>query len=102
MNKKAEIETTTKWVIMIIIAIILLLLLFLLIRSLFGEASIKIEEKLREFVVPPTAVISSPSPSDIYKVFDPITFDGSESYDQFHKIVGYYWDFDGDYIIDSK
>ena len=74
----------------------------MLIRSLFGEASIKIEEKLREFVVPPTAVISSPSPSDIYKVFDPITFDGSESYDQFHKIVGYYWDFDGDYIIDSK
>lgn len=69
---------------------------------MFEESTIKIEEELRKNVPPPVAVISSPSPLGIYTVFQTLNFDGSESYDRYYKIAGYYWDFDSDLIIDSR
>lgn len=102
MKKKAAINMSARWIVIIIIALVILALLLFLIRYLFGEADIKLEEGAGRFANPPIVVISSPDPWDTYKIFTPITFDGSKSYDKYYRIVGHYWDFDSDSIIDSR
>ena len=102
MNKKAAIELPVRTKVTVIIAIVFLLLFLMLMRSCFGVASIKVKEKLSEFTIPPIAVISSPYDEEIFDVFSSIPFDGSASYDLNYDIVGYYWDFDSDLIIDSR
>lgn len=102
MNKKAAIELSVRFIILIILALVILILLLALIRYFFGESTIKLDEQVAKYVLPPTAIISSPMPDDIYTVFDNVTFDGSKSYDKHYEIAGYFWDFDGNSLIDSR
>jgi PKD repeat protein len=93
---------SVRWIIIIIIAIVVLLMLIFLFRNIFNESSIQVQEELAKYVIPPTAIISSPNPAGFYSVFQNLKFDGSDSYDEHHSIVGYYWDFDSDDIVDSR
>ncbi len=102
INKKAAMDLSVRWIVIIIIALVVLLLILLAIRTWMGEAEIRMEEELKKYAVPPTPVISSPRPSDIHIVFQDISFDGSQSYDLKHKIKGFYWDIDADNIIDHR
>jgi len=102
MNKKAAISIPVRWIIIIVIALVVLILILSFIRTLSREADIRLEEGLGKYAMPPTAVISSPSPVETYTVFQKITFDGSKSYDKYYKIVGYFWDIDSNSIIDSR
>ncbi|MFH1642725.1 MAG: PKD domain-containing protein [Nanoarchaeota archaeon] len=102
MNKKAAFELSTKAIVIIIIAIVFLLLALAVNKTFFAEAEIKIEQQSKSYAKPSIPIITSPVPSQNFKVFDVITFDAGESYDQQYKIVGYFWDFNSDFIIDGK
>lgn len=102
MKKKAAINISVRFVVIIIIALVIFLLLIAFIRYLFEESSIKMDEEISRYAKPPVVIISSPSPVGIYTVFQQLKFDGSKSYDRYYRIIGYFWDFDSDSIIDSR
>lgn len=102
MNKKAAMHVSVRFIIIMIIALVVLILLVSFIRYLFKESSTRLEEEISRYAKPPNAIISSPSPDYVYTIFQDLVFDGSESYDRYYRIVGHYWDFDSDSIIDSN
>jgi len=101
-NKKATIELSANFVVKVIVILVIFILILVSILGMFGKISFRFSSKIDEFALPPTAVISSPRPSDTYNVFDTVYFDSRESYDRYSKIVGYFWDIDGDSIIDKR
>jgi len=100
--KKAALNVSVRTIIIIILALLLFIILLALIKNLFGKTSVQVDEQLSGYALPPVVIISSPSPANIYTVFQTLLFDGSKSYDLHHKIAGYFWDFDGDRVIDSN
>src|SRR3989338_1540826 len=102
MRKKGAIDLSARFVVTIIIILVFLILFSFFVKNLFDKAAFRFEQKISETGPVPTAVISSPDPSDIYLVSQRVVFDGRESYDPNYKIIGYFWDIDGDFIIDSR
>jgi len=101
-SKKAAISIPIRLIVIIIIALVVFILAVAFIRRSFEMVSTRVGAELGKYALPPTAVISSPDPEGIYTIFNPIKFDGSASYDQYYRITGYFWDFDGDSVIDSR
>ncbi len=98
-NKKAAINLTVGIIIMVIIGILIIYSLVVIYKSSFVKISGVIEKKI--VVKPPVAIISSPI-EDKYHMTRSILFDGSQSYDEVYKIEKYFWDVNGDGIIDGE
>jgi len=102
MRKRAAIDISARMVVIIIIAIVFLILFVFLIKNIIDKASSRLSGEIDATAPAPNAIISSPEQSAVFLISDRITFDGSLSYDRFSKIDAYFWDIDGDFIIDRR
>ncbi|MBW2990016.1 PKD domain-containing protein [Candidatus Woesearchaeota archaeon] len=100
-SRKGDIGLSVRLVVLIIIGLVTLVLAAAFIRYSFGQSGLKFRQQLLGYAKPPVPIISSPNKGDVFTVFQKVTFDASKSYDQNYNIVGYFWDFDGNSIIDS-
>lgn len=103
MKKKATLSFSVKFIVGIILILIFLILFLAFIRSYMHKSRIRLEEQMVVGAPKPYVEIVSPEDYEIFEVGDDVNFRSFvHSYTPKVKIVGYFWDFDGDGYIDSR
>ncbi len=101
IHKKAGFQLSVDFIVIIILALFFISLGISFIKSSIEKSQIKLEEAMVAGAPKPHVEIKSPQNNQIFQVGDNVSFEPFV-YSLNSKIVGYFWDFDGDGDIDSR
>ncbi|MEA2037269.1 MAG: PKD domain-containing protein [Nanoarchaeota archaeon] len=100
-NKKGAVSLQVEFIVIAVLALVFVSLGIYFIRSNLERSQIKLEEVIVVGAPKPQVEIQSPHDGGIYEVEEEVNFEPF-SYGTKSKIVGYFWDFDGDGNVDSR